>query len=89
MSSCSLFSAAKAWATPYANDKLANIVIKGLTTVTGMTDPEKAAVKGFAETVKAIDLICSHLRGEFSIEAAWLGDPTKEVVLGEKMEGAR
>jgi hypothetical protein len=35
--------------------------------------------EGKARLVKALDLICSHLRGEFSIEAAWVGDPTKEV----------
>jgi len=29
-----------AWATPYANDKLANIIIKGVDNVTGMTDAE-------------------------------------------------
>src|SRR4030095_7616167 len=46
-----------AWAGPYANDKLANIVMKGLDKVTGMTDAEKSAVKGFAKTVKAIDLM--------------------------------
>ena len=34
--------------------------------------------EGRARLVKAVDLNCSHLRGEFSIEAAWLGDPTQE-----------
>ena len=34
--------------------------------------------EGTARLVKAVDLICSHLLGEFSIEAAWVGDPTKE-----------
>src|ERR1041385_4298880 len=46
-----------AWSSSYANDKLANIILKGLPAATGMTDPEKSAVKGFAETVKAIDLM--------------------------------
>jgi hypothetical protein len=47
-----------AWANAYQNDKLANIVIAGLDKVTiGMTDAEKTAVKGFAKTVKAIDLM--------------------------------
>src|SRR6185503_12922257 len=45
-------------ANAYQNDKLANIVIAGLDKVTiGMTDAEKTAVKGFAKTVKAIDLM--------------------------------
>ena len=34
--------------------------------------------EGRARLVKAVDLICSHLRGEFTIEAAWLGDLTKD-----------
>jgi len=33
---------------------------------------------GRVRLVKALDLICSHLRGEFSIEATWVGDATKE-----------
>jgi len=34
---------------------------------------------GKVRLVNALDLICSHLCGEFSIEATWVGDATKEV----------
>jgi hypothetical protein len=34
--------------------------------------------EGRARLVKAVDLIFGHLRGEFSVEAAWVGHPTKE-----------
>ncbi len=46
-----------AWTTPYQNNKQADIVIQGLTTVTGMTAAEKEGVAGIAQTVKAIDLM--------------------------------
>lgn len=46
-----------AWSSTYANNKLADIVIKAMDVVVGMTDAEKSAVKGFAKTVKAIDLM--------------------------------
>lgn len=45
------------WTSTYQNNKLADIVIKALDVVAGMTDPEKAAVRGFAKTVKAVDLM--------------------------------
>ena len=46
------------WANSYANDKLANLVIAGVDKVVpALTAPQVSAVKGFAKTVKAIDLM--------------------------------
>jgi hypothetical protein len=46
-----------AWASSYSNDKMANLIIAGVDNTPGMTDAEKAAVKGFAKTIKAADLM--------------------------------
>jgi len=46
-----------AWASSYAAIKLANIVIEALPTAVGFTSQEKAGVQGFAQTIKAIDLL--------------------------------
>jgi hypothetical protein len=47
-----------AWANPYANDLLANLVLKGVGNVTpSMRADTAAAVTGFVRTIKAIDLM--------------------------------
>jgi len=45
-----------AWTSPYATMNQANIVIKGAETATGLEDAEREALKGFAETIKALEL---------------------------------
>ena len=45
------------WAAPYANDKLANVVLKATDGAVGMTDAEKESIRGFAKTMKALDLL--------------------------------
>jgi hypothetical protein len=44
------------WTSPYATMNQANIVIKGAATATGLSDAEREAMKGFAETIKALEL---------------------------------
>ena len=39
---------------------------------------EAACLLGKVTLVNSLDLICSHLRGEFSTEATWVGYPPKE-----------
>ena len=46
-----------AWVPSYQNDKQANLVLAALNTVTGMSDQEKEASRGFIQTIKAIDLL--------------------------------
>jgi len=46
-----------AWVPSYQNDKQANLVLAALNRVTGMSDQEKEASRGFITTVKAIDLL--------------------------------
>ena len=36
--------------------------------------------EGRTSLIKTLDLICGHVHGEFSIEAAWDGDRTLEVL---------
>lgn len=45
------------WAQPYANIRNANIVLGAVNVVTGMTDEEKEGVRGFAQTIKALDFL--------------------------------
>ena len=42
---------------PYANIRNANILLGALGTVAGMTDAQKSAVTGFAETIQALDFL--------------------------------
>jgi hypothetical protein len=44
------------WTSPYATINQANIVFKGAGTATGLEDAEREAMKGFAETIKALEL---------------------------------
>lgn len=44
------------WTGPYATINQANIVFKGAAAVTGLTAAEREGLKGFAETVKALEL---------------------------------
>ena len=44
------------WTGPYATINQANIVFKGAETATGLEDAEREALKGFAETIKALEL---------------------------------
>jgi hypothetical protein len=45
------------WANPYATIKLANLVLTPLADVAGLTTEEREGVRGFAKTVKAIELL--------------------------------
>jgi hypothetical protein len=45
------------WAGPYRNIKLANLVLEPLDRVVGLTDAEKEGIRGFAKTVKAVELL--------------------------------
>jgi hypothetical protein len=45
------------WAGPYANIRNANTVLAALDKVTGLTDPEKEAIRGFAKTMQALDFL--------------------------------
>jgi hypothetical protein len=45
------------WAGPYANIRLANIILNGVDKVADFTDGDKAAIRGFAQTSMAIDLL--------------------------------
>jgi hypothetical protein len=45
------------WVTEYANIRDANLLIDALPSVSGLTDPEKEAVRGFAKTMMALDLL--------------------------------
>jgi hypothetical protein len=47
------------WALPYANIRLANVILHALDKVaTGeVSDPKKAAIRGFVHTIQALDLL--------------------------------
>ncbi|MBV9111044.1 MAG: RagB/SusD family nutrient uptake outer membrane protein, partial [Gemmatimonadetes bacterium] len=45
------------WTTRYSDIRLGNIIISALTKVQGMSDAEKAAVRGFVKTMQAYDLL--------------------------------
>ncbi len=45
------------WAGPYATIKLANLVMTPLDRVTGLTAPQRESIRGFAKTIKAIQLL--------------------------------
>jgi len=45
------------WALPYANIRLANVVLHALDKVGDLTDQNKIAIRGFAETIIALDLL--------------------------------
>ncbi|MBK7534336.1 MAG: RagB/SusD family nutrient uptake outer membrane protein [Myxococcales bacterium] len=45
------------WAGPYANIRLANIVIKGVDKVAAYSAEERSAIKGYARTFIAMDLL--------------------------------
>lgn len=47
------------WAAPYANLRLASIVIRALDKVPAgeLPDPDKAAIRGFTKTIEALDLL--------------------------------
>jgi hypothetical protein len=42
------------WVAPYANIRLANIVLKGVDKVVDFNDAEKSAIKGYARTMQAL-----------------------------------
>ena len=45
------------FASPYANIRNGNIVLRAVDNVVGMTDPEKEAIRGFAQTIQALDFL--------------------------------
>jgi hypothetical protein len=45
------------WALPYTNIRLANIVLQVLDKVGDLTDANKAAIRGFVDTIVALDLL--------------------------------
>ena len=45
------------WAGPYATIKLANLVVAPLDRVTGLTAAQRESIRGFAKTIKAIQLL--------------------------------
>ncbi|MBJ6765684.1 RagB/SusD family nutrient uptake outer membrane protein [Myxococcaceae bacterium JPH2] len=45
------------WLNPYANIRNANTVMDALPRVAGMTDAEKEAIRGYAKTLQALDLL--------------------------------
>lgn len=45
------------WADPYANIRGANIILNALDIVPQVTDEEKAAIRGFARTIQALDFL--------------------------------
>jgi len=45
------------WALPYANIRLANVVLDALDKVDDLTDENKTAIRGFAHTIIALDLL--------------------------------
>ena len=52
----SAFQNLTTWTSPYATMNQANIVIKGAETATGLEPAEREGLKGFAETIKALEL---------------------------------
>jgi starch-binding outer membrane protein, SusD/RagB family len=45
------------WSPPYANIRLANIILRVVDKVAAFTDPQKAAIRGFSHTIIALELI--------------------------------
>ncbi|KAB2907833.1 MAG: RagB/SusD family nutrient uptake outer membrane protein [Kofleriaceae bacterium] len=45
------------WAGPYANLRLATLVLNGADVAAGFSDAERAGVRGFAQTIMALDLL--------------------------------
>jgi hypothetical protein len=45
------------WGAPYANIRNANILLGATALVTGISAPEKEGIRGFAKTIKALDLL--------------------------------
>ena len=45
------------WVNPYANIRTANVVLNALEIVTGLSDEEKAGLRGFARTIQAHDFL--------------------------------
>ncbi len=45
------------WVQPYANIRNANILLIGVDNVSGMTNSEKQAIRGFAKTIQALDFL--------------------------------
>jgi hypothetical protein len=45
------------WAGPYTNIRVANIILAGIDKVAEFSDHDKAAIRGFAHTMQAIDLL--------------------------------
>jgi hypothetical protein len=45
------------WAGPYANIRLANIVLAGVDKVADFSAAQKAAIRGYAHTIEALDLL--------------------------------
>jgi hypothetical protein len=45
------------WALPYANIRLANTILKAIDKVPELTAMDKAGIKGYVKTIKALDLL--------------------------------
>jgi starch-binding outer membrane protein, SusD/RagB family len=45
------------WVNPYANIRNANTLLNALQNVTGVSDTEKAAIRGYAKTIQALDFL--------------------------------
>jgi hypothetical protein len=45
------------WAQPYANIRLANVILGGLGKVAEFSDAERSAIRGFVHTIQALDLL--------------------------------
>jgi hypothetical protein len=45
------------WGGPYANTRLASIILQALDKVDDLSDANKAAIRGFADTIVALDLL--------------------------------
>lgn len=45
------------WAAPYANIRNANTLLAAVDKVTGVTDGEKEAIRGYAKTIEALDFL--------------------------------
>lgn len=45
------------WTNPYANIRNANTLLAAVDKVTGVSDPQKEAIRGFAKTIQALDFL--------------------------------
>jgi hypothetical protein len=72
------------WAGPYATIKLADLVMQPLDAVSGLTPAQREGVRGFAKTVKAIELLnvirCTDVGGASLDATANATDPPPPIV---------